>query len=68
MFHQLHVELCNCNEELSTFVENFEYTIKKKRKFNVLIYRQTLTNGQIETLKIRFEQCFNMIGQLLFNS
>ena len=29
MFHQLRVELCNSNEELSTFVENFKYTIKK---------------------------------------
>jgi hypothetical protein len=27
-FHQLHV-LCNSNEELSTFVENSEYAIKK---------------------------------------
>ena len=56
MFHRLHVELCNFNEELSTFVENFEYTIKKYEK------RQT------ETLKIRFGQCFNVIGQFLYDS
>jgi hypothetical protein len=31
MFHQLHVELCNSiNEELSTFVENFEVLFKKR--------------------------------------
>jgi hypothetical protein len=27
-----------------------------------------LTNGQTETLKIRFGQCFNMIGPLWYNN
>jgi hypothetical protein len=67
MFHQLHVELCSSNEELSTFLENFEYTIKKYENSIFYFIGKRLTNGQTETLKIRFGQCFNVIGQLLYN-
>jgi hypothetical protein len=53
---------------LSTFVENFEYTIKKYENSIFQFIGKRLTNGQTETLKIRFGQCFNMIGPLLHNS
>ena len=67
MFHQLHVELFSSNEDLSTFLENFEYTIKKYENSIFYFIGKGLTNGQTETLKIRFGQCFNVIGQLLYN-